>query len=306
MSDSNSLINIGELSKPATVLIEKISDAIGGLFKPWQMRRVAQAEAETEKISALSRIEVSELEQRSLHRLLTEEAMKQANMESITRKALPGLQDDARPNEVEDDWLTNFFEKCRLISDHDMQKLWARVLSGEANKPGTFSKRTVDFIGTLDKSDATLFTNLCSYIWTLPYGCTHTPLIYDVDDAIYKRNGIYFSSLKHLDSIGLITFDSIAGYTWRNLPEKCVLYYHTHVILLSFKKPNDNKLKIGHTLLTKTGQELAPIAADEPIPEFLDYVIARWSKEGHIASSPWPRVVLSQTAPPPTPSPPPG
>lgn len=306
MSDSNSLINIGELSKPATVLIEKISDAIGGLFKPWQIRRVAQAKAEAEKIGAVSQIEINELQQRALYRFLAEEAKKQANMESITHKALPALQEDARPSEVEDDWLTNFFEKCRLISDQDMQSLWARVLSGEANKPGTFSKRTVDFISTLDKSDATLFTNLCSYVWTAPDGRTHTPLIYDLDDAIYTRTDITFSSLKHLDSIGLITFESIAGYTWRNLPEKCVLYYHTQLIVLSFKKPKDNKLKIGHALLTKTGQELAPIAAEEPIPEFLDYVIAKWSKEGHIASSPWPRVDLSQSSPSATPSPPAG
>ena len=37
MSDNfeSSLINLGELSKPATVLIEKISDAVGGVFKPY-------------------------------------------------------------------------------------------------------------------------------------------------------------------------------------------------------------------------------------------------------------------------------
>jgi hypothetical protein len=36
MSDNfeSSLINLGELSKPATVLVEKISEAVGGVFKP--------------------------------------------------------------------------------------------------------------------------------------------------------------------------------------------------------------------------------------------------------------------------------
>ena len=45
MSDSNSIINLGGLSKPATVLIEKISDAVGGVFKPYQIKRIAKAEA---------------------------------------------------------------------------------------------------------------------------------------------------------------------------------------------------------------------------------------------------------------------
>jgi hypothetical protein len=39
------LISIPDLSKPATVLIEKISDAVGGIAKPWQTVRVARAEA---------------------------------------------------------------------------------------------------------------------------------------------------------------------------------------------------------------------------------------------------------------------
>jgi len=42
----NPLANLGELTKPASVLIEKISDAVGGVFKPYQIVRVAKAEAE--------------------------------------------------------------------------------------------------------------------------------------------------------------------------------------------------------------------------------------------------------------------
>ena len=50
----NSVINLGELSKPATVLIEKIADAVGGIFKPYQIKRLAKAEAEAELIHAES------------------------------------------------------------------------------------------------------------------------------------------------------------------------------------------------------------------------------------------------------------
>jgi hypothetical protein len=48
----HSLINIGELAKPATVLIEKISDAVGEIYKPYQAKRVAKAETEAELTSA--------------------------------------------------------------------------------------------------------------------------------------------------------------------------------------------------------------------------------------------------------------
>jgi hypothetical protein len=50
MSDENPLARLGDLAKPATVLIEKISDAVGGVFKPFQIVRVARAEAEASLI----------------------------------------------------------------------------------------------------------------------------------------------------------------------------------------------------------------------------------------------------------------
>ena len=110
----NPLVNIGELSRPATVLIEKISDAVGGVFKPYQIVRVAKAEAEAEKIRADAEIVVEDIHRRAMHRFFEEEAKKQKNIEDITQKALPNLNDDAKSENVEDDWISNFFDKCRI------------------------------------------------------------------------------------------------------------------------------------------------------------------------------------------------
>jgi hypothetical protein len=40
------------------------------------------------------------------------------------------------------------------------------------------------------------------------------PLVFDVLSEVYARNGINFASLAHLESLGLIRFDSLAGF-WR-------------------------------------------------------------------------------------------
>jgi uncharacterized protein DUF2806 len=111
MSNEISIINLGELLKPAEALIEKVSDAVGGLFKPYQIVRVAKAEAEAEQIHAQSRIQISDLEQRAFHRFLEEEAKKQRNIEDITRAALPQLNGESQPQKVENDWIANFFGK---------------------------------------------------------------------------------------------------------------------------------------------------------------------------------------------------
>ncbi len=82
----NSLINIGELSKPATVLIEKISDAVGGIFEPYQIKRVAKAEAEAKVIEAKAEIEVTDIQRKAFRRFLKEEERKQKNIEEITER----------------------------------------------------------------------------------------------------------------------------------------------------------------------------------------------------------------------------
>ena len=286
MIDGTSLINIGELSKPATVLIEKISDAIGGCFKPYQIRRVAQAEAEAEKIKAAAKIEITELQHRALQRFVFEEAKKQNNIESITAKALPKLEENSDPTRVDDDWITNFFDKCRLISDEEMQNLWAKVLAGEANSPGKYSRRTVNLLGSLDKSDAALFTKLCDFGWLIG---DVIPIIYKTEAEIYTRHGITFNALKHLDEIGLLSFASVAGYLRTHLPKRIQVFYYGTPINIEFKKENDNDLDTGKVLLSNTGQELALICGSAPIPNFLDYVLEQWSKKGLILFSPYPQ-----------------
>jgi hypothetical protein len=193
MTEGNPLINLGDISKPATVLIEKISDAIGGYFKPYQIKRVAKAEAEAEIIKAQAQIEVTDLQRRALVRFVAEESRKQDNMEKITQKAIPLLEESSNPEKVEDDWIINFFDKCRIVSDEEMQSLWAKVLAGEANSPGTYSKRTVNFLGSLDKTDAQLFTSLCGLGAVL---VDVEALIFDVNQPIYNNQGIYFDTLR--------------------------------------------------------------------------------------------------------------
>lgn len=286
MSNGNSIVNLGDISKPAVVLIEKISDAIGGYFKPYQIRQVARAEADAEKIKALAQIEITELQQRALHRFVFEESKKQDNIESITAKALPYLKEDANPNNVEDDWITNFFDKCRLISDEQMQALWAKLLAGEANSPGSYSKRTIDLLGSLDKTDALLFNTLCGFGWFIG---NVVPLIYDEQASIYTDHGIHFNTLEHLDDIGLVSFSSIGGYRRLKIPKHICIFYYGEPINIEFPSEQNNELETGKVLLTRAGQELAPICGSQPVPNFFDYVLSVWRDKGFVVSSPYPR-----------------
>jgi hypothetical protein len=290
MSDGNSLINLGDISKPATVFIEKISDAIGGYFKPHQIKRIAKAESEAEIIRAQAQIEVTDLQRRAMVRWVAEEARKQDNIEKITLKAITELKDSSKPEKVEDDWIVNFFDKCRIISDEEMQSLWAKVLAGEANSPGKYSRRTVNLLSSLDITDARLFTSLCGFGW---FSGDVIPLIFDTNHPIYNNQNINFATLSHLDDIGLLSFNNLTGFKYAKLLNRIRFSYFGTLLNLEFIKEADNELSIGLIMLTKTGQQLAHICDPKPVDGFFDYVMEKWIKEGLILSSPYPRMKLS-------------
>ena len=272
---TNSLINLGNLSKPADTLIKKVSDAVGGFFAPYQVKRMAKAEAEAAMIKAQSETEITDLHRRAVRRWIDEEAQRQKNMEDITAKALPQLDEKAAPDSVEDDWIVNFFDKSRIVSDNEMQELWSRVLAGEANTPGTYSKRTVNFLSDLDKADAELFAKLCGFGWMIG---NVVPLVFDVEAEIYKKHGINFNTLIHLESIGLIQFDDFAGFAKLNFPKTVSVFYYGKRLILEMPKDTGNELGIGTVLLTKIGQELAPICGSESVEGFRDYVMDKWKQ----------------------------
>ena len=270
---SFSLIDLGKLSKPADILIKKISNAAGVLFEPRQIRRIAKAKAEAARIEAQSEIEITELHQRAARRWIEEEAQQQKNIENITAKALPLLDDNAKSDSMDNDWIVNFFDKSRIASDNKMQDLWSRILAGEANSPGTYSKRTVNFLSDLDKTEAELFTKLCGFVWMA--GRMVTP-VFDVDARIYNRYGINFETLSHLESIGLVHFDNLGGFLLLRLSKNTVVHYYGKPLHLNLPKDADNQLEIGKVMLTQIGQELASICGSKPVEEFWEYVIDKW------------------------------
>jgi hypothetical protein len=270
---NNSLVNLGDISKPADTLIKKVSKAVGGIFEPYQIKRIAKAEAEAAIIKVQAEIQITDLHRRAIHRFIDEEAQKQKNMEDITSQAIPHLEEKTDAAQMDDDWVTNFFDKSRIVSNKEMQGLWARVLAGEANKPGTYSKRTVNYLGDLDKVDADSFTRLCGFGWQVD---SIVPLIFDFQAEIYNKKQIDFGVLSHLESIGLIQFNSLSAFKQIELPRKFHVSYYGRLLLLEMPKDTGNQLQLGHVLLTRVGQELAPICGSTPVEGFMDYVKEKW------------------------------
>ena len=191
-------------TEPVSKFIDKVSGAIGKLYEPTQIVRLAKANAEAQKITKISEIELAEVEQRTLSRVLLTETKKQENIENITFRATENISDNAQPENIDDDWLSFFYEKCKNVSDAEMQALWSNILSEEANKPNTYSKRTVEAASLLDKREAKMFTTMCSFIASTlePY-----LFIFGGNHPYVAKAGLTFNNLVELEAAGLIKFN---------------------------------------------------------------------------------------------------
>lgn len=283
VSEGKAIVSLGDLSKPATVLIEKVSSAVGLIYEPYHVKRMARAEAEAEKIRAIAQIELTAIQERAMERLVHQEARKQENIEAITAEAAKSLPPEAKAENLDEDWVAHFFKQCDTVSDGQMQSLWARLLAGEATAPGTYSKRTVDLVSTFDKKDAELFSTFCQFAWFLG---DIVPLIYKTDDDIYTSKGINFTALKHLDAIGLLSFEPLSGYMRKGFGKKVRTYYYGKPIDIEFPADAGNQLQLGHAMLTAAGQQLARICGSKENTAFHDYILTEWMTKGLALSSP--------------------
>ena len=80
------------------------------------------------------------------------------------------------------------------------------------------------------------------------------PLVFDTQSEVYSREGLNFNSLTHLDTLGLITFDNIAGFIRLGLPKKFTVSYHGLPVELNLPSEQNNQIQCGKVLLTNAGR----------------------------------------------------
>ncbi len=167
MSGDNSLLNIGQLAEPITKMVEAVSAGIGVLYEPTRIRRKAEAKAQALVTMAVARRRAETIEERAQIRVVTLENQRQQNIESIVDKAIEELSEKASPDPIHPDWMRFFLVSSQDTSDEQIQHLWARVLAGETESPGKYSRRLLEFIRLISKSEALAVSDYCRFIWTI-------------------------------------------------------------------------------------------------------------------------------------------
>jgi uncharacterized repeat protein (TIGR03899 family) len=279
MSETNiSVVDTKSLSEPISKLIEAVQSAIGVLYEPTQIRRIAKADADASLIKMKADLAMRDLVVRAEGRVKAKELRRQQNVESIVAQAVKFLPETVSNEKVDEDWTVQFFESCQDVGNEEMQSLWAKVLAGEVAQPGSYSLRTLHIVKLLRKEDAELFTKLCSFIWsslknTKFHACVHTEDI----RALLKDKGINYSSLLHLESLGFINVGQ-SGFPFKERTSHSLSYFGIKHI---FIKTEDCELDgISAYSLTVAGSELAPICGAKPDEEYRVKLIESLAQEG--------------------------
>lgn len=181
------------------------------------------------------------------------------------------------------DWFIRFFEASGNISNEQMQELWARVLAGEVNRPGTFSLRTIETLNNLTHKEAIAFSEIANLamhtsdgMWFVVSEGSSAFNLDEVTDLIIPNNKIRL--LQECGLLNPLKDDMLVWYSTREIisplnidenfivsNDKIILLFHAR----DFAKRLQKKIKKAQSIffpyypLTEAGRQLLKIINNE-------------------------------------------
>ena len=136
-------------------------------------------------------------------------------------------------------------------------------------------------IPIVDKHDIGLFRSLSQFMWVQGEPLL---LVYEIGHEIYTAQGIDLPALERLEAGGLLSMDT-AGYVKKWFGKHTRLFYFGKPTKLQFPQDANNRLDLGHVILTERGKALARGFRGTPNQEFYEYTIETWVRQGLVTSS---------------------
>ena len=166
------IAKVRALDKVLDYTASGIGAVAGPMLAPWKARREAEARritalgdanalriiagAQVEAREALTSTDVDVQGEISIaetisQRIQFQEEKRHRNIGSVVGRAAEELGDKEVPDQEPDhDWTARFFNYIQDVSSEEMKSLWAKVLAGEIERPGSVSIRGLSILRNLD------------------------------------------------------------------------------------------------------------------------------------------------------------
>ena len=269
-----------------------------------QIIAAAQAEARSKLISPQAALQgevtIGEL---IAQRVQFQEEKRQANIGSVFARAAQELGDrEVQDHEVDHDWTARFFNDVQDVSSEEMQQLWAKILAGEVERPGSTSFKAMNILKGLDRGTATLFRTLCSARMTPQIGLGEGGVVRAGNEFVLSLDGratgnslneygLSYTVLNRLNEHGLVVpeYDSELQHmvTDAGLDKSPRWISIAHgfqgrswVLTPIDHRQGDQTLVLRVILLTNAASELARVVDVEPMPEYQQAVADFFEQKG--------------------------
>ena len=225
-------------------------------------------------------------------RVQFQEEKRQANIDSIVRQAALELGDkEVQDHEVDHDWTARFFNDVQDVSSQDMQVLWARILAGEVERPGSTSLRTLRILKDMNRNIARIFSWFCAL-------CVYSEGTGDVDGRIcnacfhiLSTNGFRPSDRNLLNTYGLVNPDYDSWHDMqpsigfgRIQPDQTnrhpFRFQGQYWVLYPVGGPRSPGFSLRGASLSQAGLELSQVVRVEPMDDYKTALIDYFAQQG--------------------------
>lgn len=142
--------------------IDKISNAVGWMATP-KGKKEHQLEAESYLIEQIkNNPNMPALAKAGCISDVKKLIKNYRNQSNIFNIALKFLDDFAKPDDVDDDWLAYFFDNAKNISKEEMAIIWGQILAKEMNLPNSVPKSLIYILSVIGYEDADTFRKLAN------------------------------------------------------------------------------------------------------------------------------------------------
>lgn len=183
-------------------------------------------------------------------------------------------------SDVDEDWLNVFEGEAAQVSSDYAQKVFAKILAGEINRPASFSKKTIKLISQLDNRAAHLFSLACSMSVSLQVQGNIVDArvlgLGQIGQNSLAAYGMPYGACVILQEYGLVVSDlsGYSDYQSSQLVDGTVqlplTHQNEHWMLVKQQGQARSEMRLEGMQLSMSGCELLSIVELQPVPEYTD------------------------------------
>ncbi len=273
-------------------IVEKIIDVLGleviGAFwraKSDSIKKINEMKTNNEleiKNAIINNSELTPQQKLQLNAMLGTGYKKFIRQMSVLGIAIDNMDEKCSKDNLDEDWLLDFFDKVSNISNEEIKKIWGKLLAGAASDKNICSKTLLNALFLMSTDEIKDFNNLIRFCVS-EVGCGNNsssisayPIIYFAKNVKnYEMSRISRIQLNKLATLGLIDVDYKKEFIFSQ--QRMRLIYNNKIVELASKE----KIYIGNVIFTYDGFLLYEMAEKIFNNRILEYNIEIWKKRGY-------------------------